>query len=103
MTVPQGVIITAEQQFWVLIFKLEEEVKPALLLLLPKRFAETADFGSASDLGCRLVVSFAQARADKTAIFQSNPMVQTHKTCRQIGYLSIYRAQKQGNEEKTVC
>jgi hypothetical protein len=44
-------------------------VNTALLLHLPKLFAETADFGSASGLGCRLVVGFVQARADKTAIF----------------------------------
>jgi hypothetical protein len=43
------------------IFKLEEEEKPALLLLLPKLFAETAVFGSAVGLGCRLVVGFPQA------------------------------------------
>jgi hypothetical protein len=43
-----------------LIFKLEE-VKPALLLHLPKLFAETAVFGSASGLGCWLVVGIAQA------------------------------------------
>jgi hypothetical protein len=43
-----------------IIFKLEEE-KPTLLLLLPKLFAETAVFGSASGLGCWLVVGFAQA------------------------------------------
>jgi hypothetical protein len=43
-----------------LIFKLEEE-NSALLLLLPKLFAETAVLGSAFGLGCRLVVAAAQA------------------------------------------
>jgi hypothetical protein len=43
-----------------LIFKLEEEEKPALLLLLPKVFAEIAILGSTSGLGCRLVVAAAQ-------------------------------------------
>jgi hypothetical protein len=38
-------------QFGVHIFKLEEEGMPALLLHLPKLFAETAVFGSASGLG----------------------------------------------------
>jgi hypothetical protein len=55
--------------FGVLIFKLEEEENTALLLHLPKLFAETAVFGSASGLGCRLVVASLQAIADKTAIF----------------------------------
>gem|GEM_PF-6651776 len=41
----------------------------ALLLLLPALNAETPFFGSASGLGCRLVVGAAQARTDKTAIF----------------------------------
>jgi hypothetical protein len=44
-----------------LFFKLEEEEKPALLLLLPKVRAETAVFGSAVGLGCWLVVAIAQA------------------------------------------
>ena len=43
------------------IFKLEEEENTALLLHLPKLFAETAVFGSATGSGCRLVVGFAQA------------------------------------------
>jgi hypothetical protein len=50
-------------------FKLEEEESPALLLLLPKLFVETAVFGSASGLGCVLVVASPQARADKTVVF----------------------------------
>jgi hypothetical protein len=44
-----------------LIFKLEEEVNTALLLHLPKVFAETTFFGSASGLGCCLVVATVQA------------------------------------------
>jgi hypothetical protein len=43
------------------IFKLEEEGKPALLLLLPTLFAEYCFFGSAFGLGCWLVVAIAQA------------------------------------------
>jgi hypothetical protein len=46
-------------------FKLEEEGNTALLLLLPKVCAETIIFGSASGLGCRLVVAIAQAAGDK--------------------------------------
>jgi hypothetical protein len=53
----------------VLFFKLEEEEKPAPLLHLPKLFAETAVFGSASGLGCWLVVAIVQARAEETGIF----------------------------------
>jgi hypothetical protein len=45
----------------ILIFKLEEEENTALLLHLPALFAETADFGSVSGLGCWLVVATAQA------------------------------------------
>jgi hypothetical protein len=44
-----------------LIFKLEEEENTALLLHLPKLFAETTIFCSAAGLGCRLVVATAQA------------------------------------------
>jgi hypothetical protein len=44
-----------------LFFKLEEEVNATLLLHLPKLFAETTVFGSASGLGCRLVVAIVQA------------------------------------------
>jgi hypothetical protein len=43
-----------------LIFKLEEEEKSALLLHLPALSAETADLGSATGSGCRLVVATAQ-------------------------------------------
>jgi hypothetical protein len=43
------------------IFKLEEEESTALLLHLPLLIAETAVFGSASVLGCCLVVAIAQA------------------------------------------
>jgi hypothetical protein len=43
------------------IFKLEEEVKSALLLLLPGLYAESAVFELASGLGCMLVVAIAQA------------------------------------------
>jgi hypothetical protein len=43
------------------IFKLEEEVNTALLLHLLKVFAENCFFGSASGLGCRVVVAIAQA------------------------------------------
>jgi hypothetical protein len=53
----------------VLFFKLEEEENPALLLHLPKLFAETAVFGAASLMRCRLVVATVQAIADKTDIF----------------------------------
>jgi hypothetical protein len=42
-------------------FKLEEEGNAALLLHLPKLFAEAAVFGSASGFCCRLVVAIAQA------------------------------------------
>jgi hypothetical protein len=47
--------------FGVFIFKLEEEVNTALLLLLLKRFAETAVFDSVLWMGCWLVVGVAQA------------------------------------------
>jgi hypothetical protein len=53
----------------VLFFKLEEEEKPALLLHLPKLFAETADFGSASGSGYRLVVATVQAAEAETDFF----------------------------------
>jgi hypothetical protein len=43
-----------------LIFKLEEEGMPALLLHLLKLIAETIDFSSAVGLGCRLVVATVQ-------------------------------------------
>jgi hypothetical protein len=46
--------------YGVFIFKLEEASVAPLLYLL-KIFAETAVFGSAFDLGCRLVVGFLQA------------------------------------------
>jgi hypothetical protein len=49
----------------VLFFKLEEEETLTLLLHLPKLFAETADFGSGSSLGCWLVVETVQPRAEK--------------------------------------
>lgn len=42
------------------IFKLEEETL-RLLLLLPKLFADGCFFGSASSLGCMLVVASVQA------------------------------------------
>jgi hypothetical protein len=45
----------------ILFFKLKEEEMPALLLLLPKRFAETAVMDSASWTRCGLVVGDAQA------------------------------------------
>jgi hypothetical protein len=45
----------------VLIFKLEEEESPTLLLHLPKLFAETTVFGSGSGISWLLVVGFAQA------------------------------------------
>jgi hypothetical protein len=45
----------------VLFFKLEEEENPALLLHLPKLVAETPVFGSASRMGCWLVVATVQA------------------------------------------
>jgi hypothetical protein len=44
----------------VLFFNLEEEVKSALLLHLPKLDAETAVFGSAFGLGCKVVVAMPQ-------------------------------------------
>jgi hypothetical protein len=50
-------------------FKYKEEESPALLLHLPKLFAETAVLVSASGLGCCLVVASPQARADKIAAF----------------------------------
>jgi hypothetical protein len=63
-------LITVDQKFEsFFIFKLEEEEKPALLLHLPKLFAETAVFCSASGFGCRLVVAFPQGSAVETAIF----------------------------------
>jgi hypothetical protein len=43
-----------------IISKLEEEENTALLLHLPKLFAETDFLGSASCSGCRLVVGIAQ-------------------------------------------
>jgi hypothetical protein len=43
-----------------LFFKLEEEESPALLLHLPKLIVKPTVFGSASGLGCCLVVGFAQ-------------------------------------------
>jgi hypothetical protein len=45
----------------VLFFKLEEEEKPALLLHLPKLYAETTVFGSTSWMHCRRVVETVQA------------------------------------------
>jgi len=42
-------------------FKLVEEESAALLLHLPKLFAETAVFGSAYGLDCYLVVASLQA------------------------------------------
>jgi hypothetical protein len=45
----------------VLFFKLVEEEKPALLLHLPRDFAETSVFCSAFGLGYKLVVGVAQA------------------------------------------
>jgi hypothetical protein len=50
-----------------LFFKLEEG-KLTLLLLLLGLLAETADFGSASGLGCRLVVALPQGPIKETAI-----------------------------------
>jgi hypothetical protein len=47
--------------FCFFIFKLEEEEMSALLLHLPAFNAESPIFCSASGLGCRLVVGFAQA------------------------------------------
>jgi hypothetical protein len=41
-------------------FKLEEEGNITLLLHLPKLFAETAVFGSAVGLSCKLVVASPQ-------------------------------------------
>jgi hypothetical protein len=46
--------------FCVYFFKLEEEGNTALLLHLPKLFAETAVIGSTTGLGCRLVVELLQ-------------------------------------------
>jgi hypothetical protein len=43
-----------------IIFKLEEEEKSALLLHLLLLFAENCFFGSAPDLGCRLVEATSQ-------------------------------------------
>jgi hypothetical protein len=53
------------------IFQIREEEKPTLLLHLPKVLAETADFDSASDLGCRLVVAFLQAEKPKQQHFSN--------------------------------
>jgi hypothetical protein len=55
--------------YCVLFFKLEEEEKSALLLHLPKLVVETVVFGSASGMGCLLVVASPQAIADETAVF----------------------------------
>jgi hypothetical protein len=59
-----------------LIFKLEEEGNTTLLLHLLQLYAETAIFGSASDLGCRLVVKTVQptylAKATSTSTSQSD-------------------------------
>jgi hypothetical protein len=53
--------ITADQELvYVFIFKLEEEGKPALLLLLPVLFAESAVLVLEFGLGCILVVATAQ-------------------------------------------
>ncbi|NLF89007.1 hypothetical protein GX563_09325 [Candidatus Bathyarchaeota archaeon] len=54
-----------------LFFELEEE-DAALLLLLPKFFAEIAVFGLGSGFCCWLVVAIVQARTDKTALFCSS-------------------------------
>jgi hypothetical protein len=54
----------AEHQFQN--FKLEEEESTALLLLLPIPFADDCIFGSASGLGCWLVVGAAQVTAKLT-------------------------------------
>jgi hypothetical protein len=48
-----------------LFFKLEEEGKPALLLLLPALIAEAPVFGSASGLGCRLVEATSTSSSEK--------------------------------------
>jgi hypothetical protein len=45
----------------VLIFKLEEEGMPTLLLHQRKLFAEITVFDSTVGLGCKLVVAYAQA------------------------------------------
>jgi hypothetical protein len=45
----------------IFIFKLEEEENAALLLHLPKVFAENCFFGSTVGLGCCLVVKTVQA------------------------------------------
>jgi hypothetical protein len=47
-----------------IIFKLEEEGSVALLLHLPEFLLETAVFGLASGLGCRIVVAIVQAPAE---------------------------------------
>jgi hypothetical protein len=49
------------QRFWRIFFKLEEEGKPSLLLLLPALYAESAVFEYALWTGCWLVVWIAQA------------------------------------------
>ncbi len=53
----------------VLIFKLEEEGMPTLLLHLPKLVAETAVFCSAAGLDRRLVVAFLQAKKRSRRLF----------------------------------
>jgi hypothetical protein len=58
--VPFPLLLVDQDSVGFFIFKLEEET-PALLLPLPKLFAETPVFGSASGLSCRLVVGIAQA------------------------------------------
>jgi hypothetical protein len=50
-------------------FRYKEEETPALLLHLPKLFAETAILYSAAGLSRLLVVASPQATAEKTAVF----------------------------------
>jgi hypothetical protein len=52
-----------------LFFKLEEEENPTLLLHLLKVKVETAVFGSASPMRCRLVVAFLQAKKRYRRLF----------------------------------
>jgi hypothetical protein len=56
---------------WLLIFKLEEEENPALLLHLLQVFVETAVFGFASGFCCSLVVGFAQGSLEASVLYST--------------------------------
>jgi Ca2+/Na+ antiporter len=66
-------------------FKLEEEEKSALLLHLRKLFAESAVSGSATVLGCRLVVATVQAIDSPLGIAASSASRACIRPCMEYG------------------